>query len=152
MHSTQAPGGTVFHHHGDFSGEVIFAAPAIDTGASFVGALPFGALAAAAVTAQGPSVTLGVHGGGVTSLEVRGGSLLMSPGPGAAEVSTVTVPTADLRFLIACRVRWDRQDALERECDDRVGELERADVDTLWALGAGTEIARWAAEADATVD
>jgi hypothetical protein len=117
MHTTIAPLGTCFNHNGDFSGLIKFSAPLSDGDGRHIDVeAPFSIIVQAAS-----------RPGHWTSIEARRED--------NDERSMVEVPIADLRTLVAKRVR-----------DERIRALEEMEYDELFASALATEIPTWAAE------
>lgn len=115
MHTTVGPQGTCFNHNGDFSGLVKFSAPLSDgDGQSVDVESPFPILARAAS-----------RPGHWVSVEARRED--------DDQRCTVEVPIADLRFLVAVRVR-----------DERIEALENAEAEELFASALASEVPTWA--------
>jgi hypothetical protein len=116
MHTTVAPLGTCFNHHGDFSGLIKFSAPLSNGDGQYVHVeAPFSVFARAAS-----------QPGRWVSVEARRED---------DERCMVEVPLADLRALVATRVEQERIEA-----------LEAMGYDDLFASALSAELPAWAAE------
>ena len=117
MHSTTGPLGTTFHHNGDFSGEIKFSGSSEDAGRHVDVEAPFSELVRASVL-PGYWASVAAH------LDVVR--------PSKDDFLTVEVPVADLRSLVAGRVR-----------DERISALEEIDDEGLFTSALASEIAAW---------
>ena len=116
MHTTIGPQGTCFNHNGDFSGLIKFSVPFAGEEQPVDVEAPFNALVRAATFGTGRW------------------SRVNARREDNDEVCTVEVLVADLRALVASRVRGDRIEALEEMEDD-----------ALFANALATEVPTWAA-------
>lgn len=129
MHTSRTPAGTVFIHNGDFSGAVLFTAPAADGTGPVDVAAPFQAFAQAVLDRTGGDA----DADGEVTVTARLDPIRGTTNVDAVRDVVVVVPFTDVQALVA-----------ERVSREVIAWAEEADDTELISHGRSTHITRWA--------